>query len=100
MQGRGQRFDQPPVVRLFDTRVSGTRAKVVTQTIYLKFPATTSCERLLRNRWDLGTHGGGEESLSETNRQGFISTVRLDLSQTPSQPIGLKKRIHLGASSS
>ena len=46
-----------PVVRLFGTQVGSTRAKVVTYTIYLKFPANTSCERLLRNRWDLGTRG-------------------------------------------
>ena len=82
-----------PVVRLFGPRVSGTRAKVVTQTIYLKFPATTSCERLLRNRWDLGTHGGGEESLPETSRQGFISTVRPDL---PQPTHGFKEEDTLG----
>ena len=43
--------------------------------MYLKFPATTSRERLLRNHWDLGAHGGGKECLSETSRPGFISTV-------------------------
>jgi hypothetical protein len=30
---------------------------------------------------DLGAHGHGKECLSETNRPGFISTVRPDLSQ-------------------
>jgi hypothetical protein len=38
-----------PVVCLFGTRVGGTRVKVVTEGVYLKFPATTSRERLLRN---------------------------------------------------
>jgi hypothetical protein len=49
--------------------------------IPLKFPATTSRERLLRNHWDLGAHGGGKESLSKTSRPGLVSTVRPDLSQ-------------------
>jgi hypothetical protein len=48
----------------------------------LKFPTTTSCERILLNNWDLGVHGGGKECLSKTNRPGFVSTVRPDLTQT------------------
>jgi hypothetical protein len=52
-----------------------------TQGVYLKFPATTSRERLLRNHWDLVPHGGGKECLTETNRPGFFSPVRPDLPQ-------------------
>ncbi len=48
----------------------------------MKFPPTTSHERFLRNHWDLGTHGGGKECLTKTNRPGFVSTVRPDLSQS------------------
>jgi hypothetical protein len=69
-------------VDLFVTRVGGTRAKVVTEGVYLKFPATTSREKLLRDRWDLGSHEGGEECLSETSRPGFVSTVSPDLTQS------------------
>ncbi len=47
----------------------------------MKFPSTTSRERLLRNYWDLDVHGGGKESLSKTSRSGFVSTVRPDLTQ-------------------
>jgi hypothetical protein len=47
----------------------------------LKFPATTSRERLLRNHWDLGAHGGGKECLPKTSRPGFVSTVRSGLPQ-------------------
>jgi hypothetical protein len=47
----------------------------------LKFPGTTSLERLLHNNWDLGAHGGGKECLSKTSRTGFVSTVRPDLPQ-------------------
>ena len=71
-----------PVVFLFGTRVSGTRAKVVTKRVYLEFPATTSRKWLLRNHWDLGAHGSGKECLPETSRPGFISTVSPDLSQS------------------
>jgi hypothetical protein len=48
----------------------------------LKFPTTTSRERLLRNHWDLGVHEVGKESLPKTRRPGFVSTVRPDLSQS------------------
>ncbi len=70
-----------PVVGLFGTRVGGARTKVVTYGVYLKFPTGTSRERLLRDRWDLGCHGGGEECLPETSRPGFVSTVSPDLTQ-------------------
>ena len=65
-----------PVVCLFGTRVGGARANMVTKGVYLKFLATTSRERFLRNHWDLSAHGGGKECLPETSRPGFISTVR------------------------
>jgi hypothetical protein len=48
--------------------------------VQLKFPATTSRERLLRNHWDLIAYGGGKESLPKTSRPGFVSSVRPDLS--------------------
>ena len=72
-----------PVVSLLGTRVCGTSTEMITQSIYLKFPATTSrkCRWFLRNHWDLGIHGSGKECLSETYRPGFISTVRPDLPQ-------------------
>jgi hypothetical protein len=59
----------------------------------LKFPATTSRERLLRNHWDLDAHGSGKESLSKTVRLGFVSTVRPDL---PHPTHGLKEEDTLG----
>jgi hypothetical protein len=62
--------------------MSGTRAKVVTKRVYLKLPATTSREWIFNNDQDLGAHGHDKESLSETNRPGFISTVRSDLTQS------------------
>jgi hypothetical protein len=49
-----------PIVSLLGIRVRSTRAKVITKRVYLKLPATTTRERLLRNRWDLGAHGGGK----------------------------------------
>jgi hypothetical protein len=39
----------------------------------LKFPVTTSRERLLRNHWDLVDHGGGKECLPKTIGPGFVS---------------------------
>jgi hypothetical protein len=59
----------------------------------LKFPATTSRERLLRNHWDLGAHVGGKECLPKTSRPGFVSTVRPDL---PQPTHGLKEDDTLG----
>jgi hypothetical protein len=82
-----------PVVCLFGTRVGGTRVKVITYGVSLKFPATTSRERILRNHWDLDTHGGGKECLSKTNRPGFVSTVRPDL---PHPTHALKEEDTLG----
>ncbi len=38
-----------PIVRLLGTRVDSTRVKVITQRVYLKLPATTTREGLLRN---------------------------------------------------
>ena len=61
-----------PVVGLVRTRVGGT---------------------LLRDRWDVGSHGGGEECLSETSRPGFVSTVRPDL---PEPTHGLEEEDTLG----
>jgi hypothetical protein len=60
--------------------MSGISTKMVSHHIQLKFPATTIRER--KNDRDLGAHGHGKESLSETSRTGFISTVRSDLSQS------------------
>jgi hypothetical protein len=45
-----------PVVSLLVTRVSGTGTEMITQCIYLKFPSTTSLNRLLRNHLDLSAH--------------------------------------------
>ena len=54
---------------------------MVTKGVYLKFPATTSHEWFLRDHWDLGTHRGRKECLSEASRPGLISTVSPDLAQ-------------------
>ena len=70
-----------PVMGLFGTRVSGTRAKVIAQCVHLKLPTTTNRKRLLRNHWDLNAHRRGEKCLSETSRPGLISTVSPDLPQ-------------------
>ena len=70
-----------PVVRLFGTRVGGARGNMVTKGVYLKFPATTSREWSLRDHWDLGTHRGRKECLSEVSRPDLMSTVP-DLDQT------------------
>ncbi len=78
-----------------DTQTTTLR-KVVVYGVYLKFPATTSRERLLRNHWDLDAHGGGKECLSKTSR---VSSLRWDLI-CPNQLMVLKKRILLGVSSS
>ena len=67
-----------PVVSLFDTRVGGTRSKVVTKRVYLKLPPTTSRKWFLSNDRDLVAHGHDKESLSETSRPDFISTVRTE----------------------
>jgi len=55
------------VVSLLGTRVCGT---------------STEMMRLVSNDRDLGAHGHGKESLPETSRPGFISTVRPDVFQT------------------
>ncbi len=59
----------------------------------MKFLATTSRERLLRNHWDLSAHGGRKKSLPKTSRPGFVSTVRPDL---PQPTHGLKEEDTLG----
>ncbi len=59
----------------------------------MKFSVTTSRERLLRNHWDLGAHGGGKECLSMTSRPGLIPTVSPDL---PHPMHGLKEEDTLG----
>jgi hypothetical protein len=56
------------VMILFDTRVRGTSTEMVSH-------------RVIDDR-DLGAHGHAKESLPETRRPGFISTVRPDLSQS------------------
>jgi hypothetical protein len=66
---------------------------MVTYVVYLKFPATTNRGRLLHNHWDLGSHGGGKECLSETIRPGFVSTVSPDL---PQPTHGFKEEDTLG----
>jgi hypothetical protein len=70
-----------PVMSLVGTRMSGTSTEMVSHRIQLILPATTSCERLFSDDRDLGAHGHGKESLPETSRPGFISTVSSDLSQ-------------------
>ncbi len=67
---------------LLGTRVGSTRAKVITTRVYLKLPATTTREGLLRHHWDLGAHGGGKGCLSETSRPGLISSMRPYLPQS------------------
>jgi hypothetical protein len=59
----------------------GTSTQVVTQRVHLELPATTSRESLFSDDRNLDAHGHDKESLSKTNRPGFISTVRPDLSQ-------------------
>jgi hypothetical protein len=73
--------------------VGSTRAKVITTRVYLKLPATTTREGLLRHHWDVGTHGGGKECLSETSRPGLISSMRPYLPQSAHR---LKKEDTLG----
>jgi hypothetical protein len=70
---------------------------VVTKRIEVELFATTNRERSLSNNRDLGAHGRGKECLSETNRPGFISTMREDLPQPTHR---LEKKDTLGASSS
>jgi hypothetical protein len=53
--------------------------------VYLKLPATTTREGLLRNHWDLGAHDGGKECLSETSRPALISVMRPNLPQSAHQ---------------
>jgi hypothetical protein len=62
--------------------MDSTRTKVVTKRVYLKLPTTTRNERVFSNDRDLRDHGHDKESLTETNRPGFISTERPDLSQS------------------
>ncbi len=69
-------------MNLLDTRVGGTRVKVITKRVYLKLPATTTREGFLRNHWNLGAHDGGKECLSETSRPDLISVMSPDLPQT------------------
>ena len=50
--------------------------------VYLKFPATASRDRFLRNHRDLSTHRRGDKCLPKTSRPGLIPTVRPDLPQS------------------
>ncbi len=70
-----------PIVSLLVNRVGSTRVKVITKRVYLKLPVTTT-------RWDLVVMVVGKNP-------GLISLMR-----PPNQIIGLKKRTHLGTSSS
>ncbi len=70
-----------PVMRLFDTRMTGTSTEMVSHRIHLKLPPTTRRLWFLSDDRDLGGHGHDKESLSETTRPVLISTVRPDLSQ-------------------
>ncbi len=77
----GQRFGQPPS-REPSWHPSGRyTCEGDHQEFYLKLPATTTREGLLRNHWDLGVHGGGKERLSETSRPGLIAEMRPELPQ-------------------
>ncbi len=65
-----------PVVSLLGTRVSGTSEKMVSQGIYLKLLTPTTHNRLLRNHWDLSTHGGGEKHLPQPTHRLEEVTLR------------------------
>ncbi len=70
-----------PVMSLFGNRMSGTSTEMVSHRIQLKPSTTTRRYRIFNDDRDLGVHDQGKESLSETSRPDFISTVRPDLSQ-------------------
>jgi hypothetical protein len=70
----GCQFDIP-------TMWSDTSTEMVSHHIQLKLPATTRHYRFFSDDRDLGTHGHGKQSLTETNTPDFISTVSPDLSQ-------------------
>jgi len=67
-------------VSLLGTRVCGTSTDDHPEHL-----VGTSCNhkplRLVNNDRDLGAHGHVKESLSDTRRPAFISTVRSDLAQ-------------------
>ncbi len=74
-------------VSVIKTRVRATSetgdtdTEMVSHHIQMKLPATTRHYRFFSDDRDLGTHGHGKESLTETSTPGFISTVSPDLSQ-------------------
>ena len=71
-----------PVVSLFGTRVSGTGANMIAESINSKLFATTSRERKLRQNRDCCTDKRGKEYMSETSRTDLISVMSPDLSQS------------------
>ncbi len=70
-----------PVVSLFGTRVSGTGANMIAESVNGEPFATTSRERKLRQCRDISTDTRSKECLSEDSRPGLISAMRPDLPQ-------------------
>ena len=70
-----------PVVSLFGTRVGGTGANMIAESVNDKLFATTSRERKLRQCRYCCTDTRGKECLPEASRPGLISAMRPDLPQ-------------------
>jgi hypothetical protein len=70
-----------PVVSLFGTRVSGTGANMITESVNDKLFATTSRERTLRQCRYCCTDTRGKDYLTEARRPDLISVMSPDLPQ-------------------
>ena len=68
-----------PVVSLFGTRVSGTGANMIAESVNDKLFATTSRERKLRQCGYCCADTRGKECLPEASRPGLISAMWPDL---------------------
>jgi hypothetical protein len=62
--------------------MSGTSTEMVSHRVQMELPVTTRHQRFFSDDRDLDVNGHDKESLSETRRPDFISTVRSDLPQT------------------
>ncbi len=86
-----------PVVRLLGTRVNGTSTEMITQCIYLKFPTTTTVRGFSVITW-IWVSIDVEKNVCQrlVDQDSSLRWVLI----YPSQLIALKKRTHLGESSS
>ena len=75
---RTPRIRNRPVVSLFGTRVSGTGASMITESINIKLFSTTNRERKLRQDCYCCTDTRDKECLSETSRPDLTSVMSPD----------------------